>query len=139
MNALWVVMRALLGIVGALVALLLAFFFLLPIINPPPKTYRFVFPAETRRTENVSNSAFRLRTMIPGAPTLPREEGFRLVTFDQSNPVDTSEEYVFGHEYFREEHYILSVDGARRKADGIWCTPTPSVEHVPVVVSCNAR
>jgi hypothetical protein len=77
--------------------------------------------------------------MVPGATSLPREDGFRLVRFDLSRTIETSEEYFFWNEYFREEHYILSRNGERQKADGIGCICIPSVEHVSARVTCNAR
>jgi hypothetical protein len=79
--------------IAALVVLVVvAFIFLIPVINPPPKTYRFVFPAGTQRTRDMTDSGFVLRTMVPRAPPLPREDGFRLVRFDLSKSIDTSEE-----------------------------------------------
>lgn len=126
-------------LVGGVIALAVALLFLIPVINPPPKTYRFVFPAGTQRTLEMADSRFVLRTMVPGAPPLPREDGFRLVRFDLSRSIDTSEECVFGSEYFREERYVLSKDGHRQKDDGIHCICIPSVEHVPAAVTCNAR
>ena len=133
------IVRAILWTIASAVVLMIAAGFLIPVINPPPKTYRFLFPAGTRRTLDMRESAFLLRTMGPGAPLLPREDGFRLVRFDRAKSIDTSEEYVFGNEYFREEIYIVSTDGRREEADRIWCTPAPSLQHVPAVVTCNAR
>lgn len=132
------VLRALLWTIGIVLALVIAFLFLLPILNPRPKTYRFVFPAGITRTLSMTDSGFVMRTMVPGAPPLPREDGFRLVRFDQPRTIDTSEEYVFGHEWFREEVYIVDQTG-RRKLDGIGCMASPSLEHYPVQVTCNAR
>lgn len=133
------VLKIVAGAVGAVVALVVILLFLIPVINPPPKTYRFVFPAGTQRTRDMTDSGFALRTMVPGAPPLPREEGFRVVRFDVSPMIETSEEYVFGQEYFREEHYIVSASGKRQKFDGIGCICIPSVEHVPAQVTCNVR
>lgn len=124
---------------AAFVVLVVGFVLLLPIINPPPKTYRFVFPAGTQRTRDMTDSGFVVRTMVPGAQPLPREDGFRLVRFDLSKTIETSEEYFFGNEYFREETYIISSDGHRKEVDGISCICIPSVEHVPARVTCNAR
>ena len=133
------VVRAILWVGAAAVVLLIAFVFLIPLINPPPKTYRFLFPAAAQGTASSGEGGFVLRTLVGGAPLLPREDGFRLVRFDRSKSINTSEEYVWGNEYFREEYYIVSSDGRRQKTDRMRCSPYPSLEHVPVTVTCNAR
>ena len=139
MSILRTILKVAVWLVGGVIALAAGLLFLIPVINPPPKTYRFVFPAGTQRTHFMTDSGFVMRTMVAGAPPLPREDGFRLVRFDLSRSIDTSEEYVFGHEYLREETYVLSSDGHRQKGDGISCMCSPSVEHVPAMVTCNAR
>jgi hypothetical protein len=138
-NVLFRIARVALWIVGSVFALVLLISVLLPIINPPPKTYRYVFPAGVTKTQLTTESGFLLRTKIPGAPSLPREDGFRLVRFDQAPNIDTSDEYVFGHEWFREEVYVVDEAGHRKELTGVYCTPTPSLAHYPVKVTCDAR
>jgi len=43
--------------------------------------------------------------------------------------VDTSDEYVFGNEWYVEEHFVEGRSG-RTKVDGMYCRPSPSLEHV---------
>jgi len=132
----WFLRAVFWGTVAAIALLIVGIcvvYYVIPIFNPPPKTYRYVFPADfaTRR-----ETTFVLRTMVPGAPPLPREDGFRLVRFDRAQSIDTSEEYEFGSEYFREEYYV--VDGERRrKLDDVDCRPSHSVAHRPLAVICR--
>jgi hypothetical protein len=99
-------------------------------VNPPQKTYRWVVP-ETMHGE------FVLRCLVPGAPPLPVESGFRLVRFGNGvRVVDTADEYVFGNEYFREEFYADGPEGLRR-VKGVDCSVTRSEQHVRVDVRCT--
>lgn len=99
-------------------------------VNPPRKTYRFVFPEGAHGT-------FVLRCLVPGAPPLRFEDGFRLVRFEAGvQTVDTSDEYVFGNEWYVEEHFVEGRSG-RTKVDGMYCRPAPSLEHVRVDVTCK--
>jgi len=134
----WFLRAVFWGSVAAIALVIVAIFvvyYVIPFFNPPPKTYRYVFPANFATS---GATTFVLRTMVPGAQPLPREDGFRLVHFDRAQSIDTSEEYVFGNEYFREEYYVVD-QGRRRQVEGISCTPHQSVEHRAVEVACIAR
>lgn len=115
-------------VVGALVALASATCAVVHIVNPPRKTYRYVVPEGM-------HGKFLLRCSVPGAPPLPLEDGYRLVRFDAtSRTVDTADEYVFGNEWYDEQHLVAGLSG-RRKVDAD-CRPFPSMEHVRVDVTC---
>ena len=103
--------------------------FVIRAVNPPTKTYRWIFP-------DTMHGEFLLRCKVPGAPTLPLEDGFRLVRFSPGLPsLDTADDYVFGNEYFEEEFYTESALGRHRAT--ATCRPSPSLEHVRVDVRCT--
>jgi hypothetical protein len=97
--------------------------------SPRKKTYRWFF-------SDGPTGEYVARFMVPGAPALPVEDGFRVVRFPPgTRSVDTGDEYVFGNEYFREEYFLI-VDGTRREIKAR-CQPRPSLEHVRVDARCS--
>ncbi len=99
------------------------------VVNPPTKTYRFVFPEG-------ANGEYVLRCLVDGAASLPREDGFRLVRFGpQQRVIDTRDEYVFGNEWYEEQRLVEGSRG-RRKVDAT-CRSVPSLAQVRVDVTCN--
>lgn len=98
-------------------------------VNPPRKTYRFIFPEGAR-------GEFVLRCLVAGAPPLPWEDGFRLVRFEPgTRTLETQDEYVFGNEYFREEHFVAGAAG--RKPITVDCIPSPSMQGERVDATCR--
>jgi len=117
------------ALVVALFVVTVLIFGVVHVVNPPRRTYRFVVPEG-------AHGRFLLRCFVPTAPPLPIEDGFRLVRFGPgSRVIDTSDEYIFGNEWYREEHFVEGNRG-RRNVD-IYCHPFPSMQHVRVDVTCD--
>jgi hypothetical protein len=126
----WGVVWRFAAVLGGLYAVATLTCGVIRIVNPPTKTYRFVFPEG-------AHGKFVLRCLVPGAPPLHFEDGFRLVRFHPGvRTIDTSDEYVFGNEWFREEHFVEGNAG-RKAVDGLDCQPSPSLQHVRVDVTCE--
>ena len=98
------------------------------------KTYRFVFPEG-------ASGRYVLRCQVPGAPPLPGEDAFRLVRFGPGvRTIETSDAYVWGNEWFVEEHFVEGATTRRRieLARGS-CDPYPWNGRPPHEVVCELR
>ncbi len=49
--------------------------------------------------------------------------------FDLNRVLETSEEYVFGNEWFIEDHQVAEPTGRREVLRDVDCRPIPALEH----------
>jgi hypothetical protein len=112
------------------------------VISPSPTIYRYYFPVGTKTTASVVDGKFRVRSMVQGAPPLPKESGVSIVRFDRSREIETSDEHIWGHSGggLPTSHFFVALpDGGWVESKDIRCNCVPAAEHVPTVVTCNAE